>query len=166
MEDKKMIELCERLRRELHGMVDQKIEEVLTCLGEREMELNEEVELPLTSLPACFKGKKPISIIYPDGVEIHATNWKRVVFYLLKNCAEDEDMRRRLMIIIGRVYGRSRILLADKGDTMDIPIEFYPNMFVEAKFDTEAMIRVITKRIFKQIGYDYSGIRLKIIDAI
>lgn len=47
---------------------------------------------------------------------------------------------------------------------MDVPLEFYPGMFFEAKFDTESLLKVITTRIFRPIGYDYYGIYLKVKD--
>lgn len=47
---------------------------------------------------------------------------------------------------------------------MDAPIEFYPNMFFEGKFDTESLLKVITDRIFKPIGYNYGRIQLRVYD--
>ena len=70
-------------------------------------------------------------------------------------------MRGRLETIRGKVFGRNRLLFSDSGRGMDVPLEVYPNMFLESKFDTETLLNVITKRIFDPIGYDYSGIRLK-----
>ncbi len=71
-------------------------------------------------------------------------------------------MRGRLEMIRGKVFGRNRLLFSDSGRGMDVPLEVYPNMFLESKFDTETLLKVITKRIFDPIGYDYSGIRLKV----
>ena len=120
--------------------------------------------MPLTSLPAYFKGKKPVSIIYPDGTEIHVDKWRKLAEKLLHRCAEEEVMRERLCCMLGKVYGRDRLLLSDRGDCMDVPLEFYPGMFFEAKFDTESLLKIITSRIFIPIGYNYEGIRLKVID--
>lgn len=47
---------------------------------------------------------------------------------------------------------------------MDVPLEIEPDMYLEGKFDTEALLKVITTRIFAPIGYDYSSIHLKMID--
>lgn len=75
-------------------------------------------------------------------------------------------MRGRLEGIRGKVFGRNRLLFSDSGAGMDAPLEFYPDMFLETKFDTETLLNVITKRIFDTIGYDYSGIRLRVIDPV
>lgn len=164
MIDKRTEESMEQLREELHAIVDQKINDFLACLASGESRVKTEIELPITVLPAYFKGKKPVSIIYPDGSEVYADKWKKVAFHLLHQCAEDECMRDRLHSISGKVYGRDRKLLSDNGNDMDVPLEFYPGMFFEAKFDTESLIKVITSRIFLPIGYNYEGIRLKVID--
>ena len=74
-------------------------------------------------------------------------------------------MRERLCGMLGKVFGRDRLLLSDRGDCMDVPLEFYPGMFFEAKFDTESLLKVITTRIFRPIGYDYYGIYLKVKDS-
>ncbi len=73
-------------------------------------------------------------------------------------------MRGRLEGIRGKVFGKNRLLFGDSGYGMDVPLEVYPGMFLESKFDTETLMNVITKRIFDPIGYDYSSIRLKITD--
>lgn len=164
MLDKRTEESMEQLREELHAIVDQKIDDFLACLASRESRVKTEIELPITILPAYFKGKKPVSIIYPDGSEVYADKWKKVAYHLLHQCAEDECMRDRLRNISGKVYGRDRKLLSDNGNGMDVPLEFYPGMFFEAKFDTESLLKVITSRIFIPIGYNYEGIRLKVID--
>lgn len=164
MSDKNVYELAEKIRLELHEIVDREIETFLQRIEHGSQKTPLEKELPLTAMPTFFKGKKPVSILYPDGTETIVCNWKNVAFHLLKNCAEDETMRRRLEDIRGKVFGRNRKLFADSGEGMDAPLEFYPQMFLESKFDTETLLRVVTKRIFDSIGYDYSGIRLKFIN--
>ena len=77
MIDKRTEESMEQLREELHAIVDQKINDFLACLASGESRVKTEIELPITILPAYFKGKKPVSIIYPDGSEVYADKWKR-----------------------------------------------------------------------------------------
>ncbi len=165
MMDEKTEELLEQVREELHIMIDQKIDEFRRCLVSGESWSKAEVQMPLTSLPAYFKGKKPVSILYSDGTEIYVDKWKKVAEKLLHRCAEEEVMRERLCGMLGKVFGRDRLLLSDRGDCMDVPLEFYPGMFFEAKFDTESLLKVITTRIFQSIGYDYYSIYLKVKDS-
>lgn len=157
-------EYTEQVRRELHELVDLQIDEILLHLDNSETMQKPETELPLSFNAAYFKGKKPISLVYPDGTEVPASTWKKAAVCLLRHCAEDEQMRGRLEGIRGKVFGKNRLLFGDSGYSMDVPLEVYPGMFLESKFDTETLLNVITKRIFDPIGYDYSSIRLKITD--
>lgn len=165
MSEKNIYELAEEIRVELHEIVDREINYFLLRIEQGGKKAPLEKERPLTTMPAFFKGQKPVSIVYPDGTETPARTWKNVVLHLLKNCAEDETMRGRLEQIRGKVFGRNRRLFADSGEGMDAPLEFYPQMFLESKFDTETLLKVVTNRIFDEIGYDYSGIRLKVTES-
>ncbi len=162
--DKGMLEYTEKIRKELHELVDQQIDRFLTRLENGEQISPPETVLPLSAMAAYFKGKKPVAVLYPDGTEVSAATWKKAAVQLLQHCAEDELMRGRLEEIRGKVLGRNRLLFSDSGDGMDVPLEVCPGMFLESKFDTETLLNVITKRIFDPIGYDYSGIHLKISD--
>lgn len=164
MTHKNIYELAEEIRRELHEIVDQRVDDFILRMENGNTETVQEMELPLTTMPAYFKGKKPVSIVYPDGTEVAAPTWKKVATQLLQNCAEDEVMHGRLKRIRGKVFGRDRLLFSDSGEGMNVPLEIEPDMYLEGKFDTEALLKVITTRIFAPIGYDYSSIHLKIID--
>ena len=73
-------------------------------------------------------------------------------------------MYDRLHRLCNKVSGRDRVLLSESPDGMNSPICFADGMYFESKFDTETLLHVITKRILDPIGYDYSGIRLKVYD--
>lgn len=105
--DGKTEELLEQVREELHIMVDQKIDDFRRCLVSGESWSKAEVQMPLTSLPAYFKGKKPVSIIYPDGTEIHVDKWRKLAEKLLHRCAEEEVMRERLCGMLGKFMGET-----------------------------------------------------------
>lgn len=47
---------------------------------------------------------------------------------------------------------------------MDSPIKIDDGIYMETKFDTESLLKVLTGRIFNAVGYDYSGIRLELYD--
>ncbi len=162
--DTKLHDMVEKLRKELHEMVDRELNILIQRLDTDEPIEEADVTLPLSTMPSYFKGKKPLLLIYPDGTEVSVTPWKTVAYHLLNGCARDPEMRSRLYHIQNKVSGRDRVLLSSTTEGMDRPIEFCENMFFESKFDAETMLRVITTRIFKPIGYDYHGINLKVID--
>ena len=161
-DSKEIVEYAEKIREELRELIDRQIDSFLLRMETGERLDPPETVLPLSAMAAYFKGKKPVAILYPDGMEAPVSTWKKAAVQLLRHCAEDEQMRGRLEEIRGKVFGRNRLLFGDSGYGMDVPLEFYPDMFLESKFDTETLMNVITKRIFDPIGYDYSGIRLKV----
>ena len=124
------------------------------------------MERSLSVTPACFKGKKPLAILYPDGTEVEVHTWKQVASQLMRGCAEDECMASKLEDLSGRIFGRDRIILGKTGEGMDVPLKIKDNIYLEAKFDTESLLKVITNRIFDPIGYDYQDIRLQVIDPM
>ena len=58
--------------------------------------------------------------------------------------------------------GRQRTFLAANPDGMDVPLEIRPGLFMEGKFDTEALLYTLTKRIFDPVGYNYRGISVQL----
>ena len=164
MDKQKIYERLEQTRRDLHERIDRQIDAFQAELQYGLPVIKPDFELPLSAMPACFKGRKPIAIVYPDGTEVYASNWRQLARQLLSGCAEDEIMHGRLQDICGKVFGRDRLLLSDSGEGMDAPINFCPGMYLEGKFDTESLLKVITGRIFDPIGYDYRGIRLRVYD--
>lgn len=164
MTNKNKYELAEEIRRKLHEIVDQRVDDFILRMESGNAETAWELELPLTMMPAYFKGKKPVSIVYSDGTEVAVPTWKKAAAKLLQSCAEDETMHKRLLEIRGKVFGRDRLLFAERGEGMNVPLEIEPGMYLEGKFDTETLLKVITTRIFDPIGYDYSGIRIKMTD--
>lgn len=41
---------------------------------------------------------------------------------------------------------------------MDVPLKIDNDLYFEGKFDTEYLIRMMTERVLKPTGYDYSGV--------
>ena len=166
-EEKNISAYVEKIREELHETVDREIDNFLLRLENGELLESKsglEREIPLSAMPAYFKGKKPVAVLYPDGAEAAAPTWKKAAVHLLQHCAEEPEMLERLKEMQGKVFGRNRLLFGSDGNGMDSPLEFYPGMFLESKFDTETLLKVITKRIFDAVGYDYGGIRLRVAD--
>ena len=157
-------EMLEQVRRDLHEMVDREVNGLLHRLEFGESVEQTDFTLPLTTMPAYFKGKKPVSVINPDGTEIPTGTWLKVAQQLLNDCATDEQMRDRLYNLRDMVSGKNRRIFSSTPEGMNKPIEFYDDMFFEGKFDTETMLKVITTRIFEPIGYDYHRIGIKVVD--
>lgn len=164
MNHKEIYETLKQLQmvlRETDERISQLIAQQQSGVSERG---SDEIKLPLTVMPAYFKGKKPLSILYPDGTEVGVRTWKQVALQLMRGCAENETMASRLEAISGKVWGRDRMILGENGDGMDAPLKIREHVYLESKFDTESLIKVITNRIFAPIGYDYQGIQLKVVN--
>lgn len=164
MNDKKIYEILKQIQNSLLEM-DECIGQLIAQIqNEESTQGNYVMERPLSVMPAYFKGKKPLAILYPDGTEVEVHTWKQVASQLMRGCAEDELMAAKLEDLSGKVFGRDRIILGKTEEGMDAPLKIHDHIYLEAKFDTESLLKVITNRIFDPIGYDYSGIRLKVID--
>jgi hypothetical protein len=62
-----------------------------------------------------------------------------------------------------RVSGRVRAFLASKPDKMTSPVEICEGLYGETHFGSETLIHILTMRILKPIGYDYSKIQIEVI---
>ena len=164
MNDENTLEIIEQARRKMHETVDRRFDDLIALVQGGEIETESDFELSLCDRPTYFKGKKPVSVIYPDNTEFETSTWKKVAKQLLNECAGDAVMYDRLHRHCNKVSGRDRVLLSESPDGMNSPICFADGMYFESKFDTETLLHVITKRILDPIGYDYSGIRLKVYD--
>jgi hypothetical protein len=67
------------------------------------------------------------------------------------------------MSLRGKVSGRERTFLSGKPDGMDVPIKVAEGLYAEGYFDTEWLVKVLTKHILLPACYDYSGIRIAVI---
>ncbi len=164
MIDENVRQIIEETRQSLHKRIDSQFDEFIESLESGRSMCDPCRGMSLKTMPAYFKGNKPISIVYPDGTVDLTSTWRKVAKSLLQHCAEDNVMRERMYVLCDRASGKSRYILSSKPDGMDIPIEICPNMYFEGKYDTESMLRVITNRIFDTIGYRYLDIEINIVD--
>ena len=58
----------------------------------------------------------------------------------------------------GRVYGNFRRLLAEDPNGMDAPLQITEGLYLESKFDTQALLDNLTQKILRRVGYDYGRI--------
>ena len=143
----------------LHDLIDikcNKLKEAVSSgipVNEAEMEC----EYPLYTPPHLFKGSKPIAVLF-DGERVELTSWRKVYAEILRRCnAEKHDV---LMELRNKVSGRERVILSDKSDGMNVPVKLSDDLFAEAYFDTEWLIRTLTIRILGAVGFDYSHISI------
>jgi hypothetical protein len=147
----------ENLKNELLAIVYRSIETLkqLAENGTPEGDENIEPIYPLGVIPALFKGTKPAAVIFGDE-RVAVKTWRDAYGKILRQCATEKW--DGLMYLRNRVSGRKRVMLSDKPDGMDVPIELAEGLYAEAYFDTESLIQTLTERIFKPVEYDYSGI--------
>lgn len=53
-------------------------------------------------------------------------------------------MHERLIQLRGKVFGRQRTILGKFPERMDVPIQIDKDLYFEAKFDTEALLTMMT----------------------
>lgn len=119
-----------------------------------------ERELAWTS-PATFKGKKPVAVKFASGETIETSTWLKLVQTILQHCNKQPDMHERLLQLRDKVAGRQRIILGSSAAGMDVPLKIDEDMYFEGKFDTEALLIMLTKRVLEPVGYDYTRIRIR-----
>ena len=148
----------ETFRAVLHGLLDT-LEALAATVetGEPISTEGVEFEYPLSISPHIFKGRKPAAVTF-NGERVDVKSWRRVYTEIMHRCvAEKYDT---LMELRGKISGRDRVFLAAKPDGMTFPIQLADELFVEAFFDTEGLIHVLTKRILDAVRFDYSRISI------
>ena len=156
---------ADNLRKELHRIVDQRVDTfILTVLhGEQinELQGSSGKLVPLASAPSVFKGNKPAAIIYPDGRRIETPTWRKAIAEILRDCNSDPVRHECMMAMRDRVSGNFRTLISNSPDNMSAPLKIDDEMYVEMKFDTEALLRNITQKILDPVGYEYRRITIQ-----
>ena len=137
MNDENTLEIIEQARRKMHETVDRRFDDLIALVQGGEFEIESDCELSLCDRPTYFKGKKPISVIYPDNTEFETSTWKKVAKQLLNGCAGDAVMCGRLHRLCGNVSGRDRVLLSESPDGMNSPICFADGMYLESNCCTD-----------------------------
>lgn len=163
-ERKKELLLAEadNLRKELHSIVDRRVDAFILAVlhgGQiNELQSGAGKLVPLASAPSAFKGTKPAAVIYPDGRKIETPTWRKAVAEILRDCNSDPVRHERMMAMRDRVTGNFRTLISESPDNMSAPLKIDAEMYLEMKFDTEALLRNIIQKILDPVGYEYRGI--------
>lgn len=156
--DKNLIrEMINDSRTRMHQLIDKRFDELLDSIENGKSILPETEILSLSSPPFLFKGEKPSAIIM-NGNIIPTPTWKLVVTTILRACNNEPTMHNRLMELRGSVSGRSRYILSDCPKDMNVPLKIDDDLYFEGKFDSEYLIKMMTERVLKPIGFDYDKI--------
>lgn len=162
------IEMVEQLREELIQMVNRKCDAMIQmCQNGSQTACSENrvMESALAWItPAALKGKKPIGLKFASGENMKTSTWKSVVKTIMQHCNSQPDMHERLMQLSGKVAGRQRMILGRSAEKMDAPIRIDEGLYFEGKFDTEALLTMLTKKVLEPIGYDYGQIIIQYTD--
>ena len=150
----------EEIRKDLHRHIDNICDGILAELNGAQYAGDGLEGIRLLNNAGRFKGTKPKAVLFPDGRKISVRKWKEVVAALLADCITDQNRLNYLLGIRGRVFGKQRLILANSPSGMAQPMQICDQLWMETKYDTETLLRVLMFRIFDVVGYDYSGIRI------
>lgn len=153
------VECC---RAQLHQLIDDRLDAFIlqiTC-GDLSGYIQDEAvqAIPFVSAPARCKGMKPVAVVLSDGSMVETSTWKKAAAAILRDCDADPGCHERLMEMRGRVNGNFRRLLAEDPDGMDAPLKITEGLYLESKFDTQALLDNLTQKILRRVGYDCGGI--------
>lgn len=157
-----MINAIEKSRENMHKIVDEKCDALLEYINNPRKSILSELKVNLSIVSFFFKGKKPNVIILGNNKKINVKTWREVADILLKDCNSNPERHNKMLELRNRVFGRSRTILSDVPDDMDVPMKIDEDLYFEGKFDTEFLLRVLKERIFDNVGYDYSSIEVEL----
>jgi len=160
--DQATLREIEQCREELHQIIDLRFNDLILQMGGRDISLYLEDEgmlaVPFISAPHECKGMKPAAVILPDGSMVETSTWKKAALAILRDCDADPGCHQRLCELRGRTFGNFRSLLSESPEGMGAALKISDGLYLESKFDTEALLNNLTQKILDQVEYDYSGI--------
>ncbi len=155
------IELIEEVREELLQVVNQRCDDMSRMYQKGEPYNRSEIRSRECRLgrisPSMLKGKKPVSVTFASGETIETSTWKKAVQTILKHCNGQPSMHERLMQLRGKVFGRQRTILGKDPAGMDVPIQIDKDLYFEAKFDTEALLTMMEKKVLEPVAMTFPG---------
>ncbi len=149
-------QLIEELREEMLQLVNTKCDALLQMYRSGEMltDMNDTIRESslITVSPAELKGKRPLAVQFAPGEWIETPTWRKVAQRILQTCNEQPDIHERFMEMCGKVAGRWRTILGSSPEEMDVPIKVDEELYFEGKFDTEAMLNMLEKKVMEPAG--------------
>lgn len=150
-----------RLKRDLIDFVNTTLDAAAKSIELSEGEVIS-IDVPLMGHTAFFKGRKPTAVIFPNGTEAETPKWKSVAQAIIQDCIQSPDRYEYLLSLRGKISGKNRTLLSATPDNMDSPLLVAEGLYLESKFDTETLLNVLLDRVLKPVGYDASGILIRV----
>jgi hypothetical protein len=159
----------EAVRTQLPGMVNGRIDSLIAKIKNGEAVDNNtlsaaEIVYPLSIDPAFFKGTKPTAV-YFGNEKVPVKTWRKAYTLILQRCVGIPEKREALMGLRNKINGRTRTILSDKPNGMNRPVEIADEVFIESFFDTEWLVRILTREILEVVRYDYSGISVSVVKS-
>ncbi len=161
MNKEEQLQLIEESRQRMHQSIDARYDALVRAIenGEQLSPINTEPQkLPLSMPPMYFKGRKPLEVTFSDGRSIQTPTWKSVATTILRDCNHDSEMRDKMLSLRGYSAGRLRYILSSDPDELNVPLKIDEGLYFEGKFDTEYLIKMMTEKVLKPLGYPYRDI--------
>ncbi len=157
-----VLDEIERCRTQLHQLVDSHMDALVLrmTVGDLTAYLQDTGAhiLPLGSAAAQCKGTKPVAVVLPSGERVETSTWKKAAAAILRDCNSDPQRHDLLMELRGQVPGNFRQLLSETPDGMSAPLKINEGLYLESKFDTQALLENLTQKILRRVGYDCGGV--------
>ena len=83
--------------------------------------------------------------------KVSVKTWFNVYSLILQRCAEDQEKRNAFVYLCNKIAGRKRVILSDKPDGMNRPVEVADGVFAEGFFDTEWLVRILTTELLDNV---------------
>ena len=151
----------ERCRAQLHQPVDSHMDALVLrmTVGDISAHLQDTGArvLLLGSAAVQCKGTKPVAVILPSGERVETSTWKKATA-ILRDCDSDPQRHDLLMELRGRAAGNFRQLLSETPDGMNAPLKIKDSLYLESKFDTQALLENLTQKVLRRVGYDCGGV--------
>lgn len=93
--------------------------------------------------------------MYINGEEIPVSTWKAAAKVLFNECCKTKH--KELKALCGNYYGRRRLLIDSKPDTLQEPVEVGGDIYFETRYGAETLLNVMFD-IFRTVEFDYSEI--------
>lgn len=155
----------ERLRNEVHAIVDRIFDKVLLSVHGMDKLAEERRIVPLVTDPARFKGEKPMAILFSDGRRIETNTWRKLVKTILEDCGAIPECRERLKQWRQVLHGPQRWVLHSDPSEMNVPLKIADGLYFEGYFDTEFLFRQLTQAL-ELAGYDYTGLAIELREPV
>ena len=106
-----------------------------------------------------FVGKKPTAVLF-DNERVEVKTWREVYAVIIRRCNSDPECHKMLMYLRNKVAGKVRVFLSSKPDGMTSPYQIDTDMYGEVHYGTATLLHILTNRILKPTGFDYSNIKI------